>query len=266
MSQVTLITGASSGIGQALAREYARRGHHLVLLARRKDRLEELAAALSREGGEALALACDVGVDGEVEAAVQAALARFGRLDVAIANAGVSGQGPFEELTLADHRRTFEVNYFGVLRTAYACFPALRASRGGFAATGSVSGYLCAPGFSPYNASKFALRGFLGTLEVEWARHGIAVTHIAPGFVESEIRERDAEGRPVADPIPSWLVMKAPAAARAIADAIDARAPEVVVTGHGKLAVQLARHAPRALAALLRATVDRTPGLRPPRR
>ncbi len=258
---VTLITGASSGIGQALALEHARRGHRVVLLGRRLDKLESLAATLSSRGPSALALRCDVSVDGEIDEAVRKALERFGRLDVAIANAGISIDGPFERSTLAAQRQVFETNYFGVLRTAYACFDALRASKGSFAALGSVSGFVCVPGFSAYTASKYAVRGFLGSLELEWRRHGISVTHVAPGFVKSEIRERRADGTPTRDPVPAWIVLDAAAAARDIADAIAARRPEVVVTRHGKALVHLQRHAPRTMAALLRASSSRIPGL-----
>jgi short-subunit dehydrogenase len=257
---VCLITGASSGIGEALALEHAKRGYHVVVLGRRLDRLEALAAQLSAHGREALALACDVTVEGAIEDAVRATLARFGRLDLAIANAGISIDGAFEQTTLSAQRQVMETNYFGMLRTAYACFDPLRASKGRFAAVGSVSGFVCVPGFTAYTASKFAVRGFLGTLEVEWARHGIAVTHIAPGFVESEIRTKRADGSATRDPIPPWVVMKAPAAARAIADALAARRPEVVVTAHGKVIVQVARHAPRTLAALLHAARSKVPG------
>jgi short-subunit dehydrogenase len=257
---VCLITGASSGIGEALAREFSARGHRVVLLGRRLDRLETLAAELSAKGPQALALRCDVSVDGEIDAAVRTTVERFGRLDVAIANAGVSNDGPFDKTTLADHRQVFETNYFGVLRTAYAVLEPLKASKGRFAAVGSVSGFVPVPGFTSYTGSKFAVRGFLGTLELEWARLGVSVTHIAPGFVKSEIREKRPDGRAVRDPIPPWIVMETAKAARAIADGIAARKPEVVITGHGKVIVQVARHAPRAIATLLRAGSSRVPG------
>src|SRR5688572_20437476 len=102
---VALVTGASSGIGHALSLELARRGHDLVVLARRVDRLEQLAAEAAREGAETLALACDVAVDGEIDQAVAAATKRFGRLDVAVANAGISVGGTVADLTLDDVRR-----------------------------------------------------------------------------------------------------------------------------------------------------------------
>src|SRR6185437_8476236 len=111
--KTVLITGASSGIGAALARQYAKEGANLVLCARRADRLNDLASELSRGSARALAVEADVSQDGEMERAVSEAVREFGHLDVVIANAGFSVAGRFDRLTLEDHRRQFEVNFFG---------------------------------------------------------------------------------------------------------------------------------------------------------
>jgi len=128
---VVFITGASSGIGAALAREYARRGADLALAARRTDRLDALAAELSAQGRRALVLACDVTRDGELEAAVARTRDAFGRIDVVVANAGFGVVGPVERLRLEDYRRQFETNVFGVLRTVYATLATSSARAGG---------------------------------------------------------------------------------------------------------------------------------------
>jgi len=256
MSQpVAFITGASSGIGHALALEYARRNHRVVILARRAERLEQLASEVRALGAEALVAAGDVGTDGDLEKAVQQALDRFGQIDVAIANAGISVAAPFEKLSLDDYRRVFETNVFGVLRTARACLEPLKRSRGSFAAVGSVNGYVGLPGSSPYVGSKFAVRGLCESLFHDLGPLGVSVTHIAPGFIESEIRLTDNRGtfRPERkDPIPSWLVMPAATAARQMADAIARRDREAVITLHGKAAASLARHAPGLVNAVIR--------------
>ncbi|HEU4411458.1 MAG TPA: SDR family NAD(P)-dependent oxidoreductase [Polyangiaceae bacterium] len=247
-----LVTGASSGIGEAIAREYVRRGFRVALLARRLDRLEALAAEL---GPAALALACDVARDGELERAVGAALDRFGRLDVAVANAGVGGPSTFARSTLDDYRRVFETNVFGVLRTARACLGPLRQARGRFAVVGSVNGYVSLPGTSAYCASKHAVRSLAESLALEWRDEGVSVTHIAPGFVASEIRLMGSDGAPIEgakDPVPAWLIMRAEVAARQAADAIEARRREAVITLHGKAVASLARHAPALVHAILR--------------
>jgi NAD(P)-dependent dehydrogenase (short-subunit alcohol dehydrogenase family) len=254
---VALVTGASSGIGEALAREYARRGHRVALLARRQERLASLANEL---GPGALALACDVARDGDLERCVAETLDRFGRLDVAVANAGVGGPSTFARSTLDDYRRVFETNVFGVIRTARACLEPLRASRGRFAVVGSVNGYLSMPASSAYCASKHAVRSFATSLAIEWQAEGVSVTHIAPGFVESEIRLLGGDGAPLEnakDPAPAWLVMRADVAARQVADAVEARRREAVITLHGKAVAGLARHAPGLVHAILRRTSGR---------
>ena len=246
--QVVFITGASSGIGAALARELARAGADLVLAARRVDRLHAVTAEIGRS---CLAVACDVTVDGDLERAVAQARDRFGRIDVVVANAGFGVVGPLASLTLADYRRQFETNVFGVLRTIYATLAELERSRGRLVILGSVSGWVATPGSSPYSMSKFAVRGLAEALGHELRPAGITVTLISPGFVASEIRRVDNEGRFRAEerePIPAWLVMPTARAARQIARAIARRRREAVITGHGKLAVFLERHVPWLVA------------------
>jgi short-subunit dehydrogenase len=253
---VALITGASAGIGAALAREFARQGADLALLARRRERLLTLAAEIERLGRQALALTADVTVDGDVERAVAATLAAFGRLDVVVANAGFGVVGRFERLALDDYRRQFETNVFGVLRTARASLDALRASRGRLAIIGSVAGHIATPGSSPYAMSKFAVRGLSDALGHELAASGVSVTLVSPGFVESELRLVDNAGvlqASAPESVPRWLVMPASRAARQIVQAIARRRREVVITGHGKLGVFVQRHAPWLVAGALRA-------------
>jgi short-subunit dehydrogenase len=254
--QVVFITGASSGIGAALAREFARQGADLALAARREERLASLAAEIERQGRRALALRCDVTVDGDVERAAAATRAAFGRIDVVVANAGFGVVGPVAGLALEDYRRQFETNVFGVLRTIYATLGDLTASRGRLVILGSVSGHIATPGSSPYAMSKFAVRALAEALGYELAPRGVAVTLISPGFVESEIRRVDNRGamrEEAPEPIPRWLVMQTPAAARQIVRAVGRRRREAIITGHGKVIVFLQRHVPWLVAAIVRA-------------
>ncbi|WP_434046308.1 MULTISPECIES: SDR family oxidoreductase [Sorangium] len=263
--KVVLITGASSGIGEALAREVARRGGRSVLAARRTERLEALAAEVRASGGEAIVARCDVTRDGDVERAVEEAREAFGGLDIAIANAGFGVAGRVEELSLDDFRRQIETNVFGALRTVKAALPELKRSRGGVALMGSASGYLAFPGMGAYSMSKFAVRALAETLRGELHADGVAVTHVAPGFVASEIRRIDNLGElreGAREPVPPWLVMPTPKAARQIMDAIAARRAEVIITGHAKLGVSLARHAPGLLNAAFSRLGGRSRGIR----
>jgi short-subunit dehydrogenase len=253
--QAVFITGASSGIGAGLAREFARCGADVVLAARRAERLEVLAAEIRHGGRRALAIGCDVTRDGDVERAMAAARTAFGRVDVVVANAGFGVVGDVERLTLDDYRRQFETNVFGVLRTVWAALDDVKRARGRIAIIGSVSGHLATPGSSPYAMSKFAVRALAEALGHELAQQGVSVTLISPGFVESEIRRVDNSGRlreAAPDPIAAWLVMPTERAARQIVDAIARRRREAVITGHGRATVFLNRHAPWLIAALIR--------------
>lgn len=244
-SKVALITGASAGIGAALAREFAREGADLVLVARREDRLKSLAAEIEALGRRAVTVSGDVTRDGDLEHAVAAGVAQLGRVDVAVANAGFGVLGRVDDLAIDDYRRQLETNVFGVLRTLYAALPELKRNRGQLVVVGSVSGHLPTPETSAYCMSKFAIRGFCDSIHHELSLDGVGVTLVSPGFVESEIRTLDNSGKPgVKNPVPSWLQMPAASAARTIVRAAAWRRREVVVTGHGKLVVFLYRHFP----------------------
>lgn len=257
--KVVLITGASSGIGEELSLQLARAGAKLTLAARRTELLESLvqkiaaaapardALARSRESAKPLAVACDVTRDGDLERAVGETVRHWGRLDVAIANAGFGVVGPLKKLSLDDYRRQLETNVFGVLRTIYAALPELEKSKGTIAIMGSISGWAGAPGTSPYAMSKFALRALANCITPELRQSGVKVTLISPGFVASNIRRIDNQGKfhPRAkDPVPAWLVMSTEKAVRQMLRAIARGQREAVITGHGKVLVALERFAP----------------------
>ena len=226
-----------------------------MLAARRTDRLEKLATELTARGAKLLTARCDVTVDGDSERVATAAHERFGRLDIVVANAGFGVVGPFMLLDVADYRRQFETNVFGVLRTLKATLPEVRCVRGRIAIIGSVSGHLATPGSSPYAMSKFAVRALAEALGHELAPSGVSVTLVSPGYVHSEIRRVDNEGvlrDDTRDPVPKFLVMSTERAARQIVRAIARRRREVVITGHGKAAVFFHRHAPWLTSAVIR--------------
>jgi len=247
-TRTVLITGASSGIGAGLAREFARRGAGVALVARRLEQLETLAAELRNTGAQASAHRGDVTVEGDI-ARVMAELAATGRVpDIVVANAGFGVVGNAQSLSIDDYRRQFETNVFGVLRTLHETGDGLRARQGRFVIMGSVAGYLSAAGSSPYTMSKFAVRALAEALHGELRASGVGCTLISPGFVDSDIRRVDNQGglhAAAKDPIPAWLRMKTDRAARVMVSGILRGEKEVIVTTHAKVIVFVARHMPR---------------------
>jgi short-subunit dehydrogenase len=253
-NKVTLITGASSGIGAALSLEIARQGGDIVLVGRRRERLEKIAREIEAMGRRALAIPGDVIHDGDMEGAVEKTRHEFGKVDYVVANAGFGVAGRFEKLTIDDFRRQFETNVFGVLRTIYATKELLIASRGCIAIIGSVNGYIALPRLAAYSMSKFAIHGLADSLRHEMKPHGVDVVLIAPGFVRTEIRHIDKTGvyrSEIKDRVPSWLQISAERAARQIARAMYRRRPVKVITNHARIAIFLQRHCPRLLSAVL---------------
>jgi NAD(P)-dependent dehydrogenase (short-subunit alcohol dehydrogenase family) len=259
--QAVLITGASSGIGAALAREFAREGAHTVLMARRTDLIDALAAELDRAGRRSLAIQGDVNLDGDVERAVELARTQLGRLDVAVANAGFSVRGRLVEITLDDYRRQLETNVFGVLRTIYAALPELRKTRGRLVLISSWMGVIPTPGGTAYAMSKFALTGLALGLSHELARSGVSVTNIMPGFVASEIYQVDNSGvrqnAPSQRIPPRWAILPVDRAARQIVSAVYSRKLIRVLTLYAKAAVFMQRHFPGLLHFLISRALQR---------
>ncbi len=249
------ITGASSGIGAALARALAAEGANLGLAARSQERLDAVAQSIPDHASRVVTAVCDVTRRSEVDAAVSATADRFGGIDVAVANAGFGVSGRFEKLTTEDFRRQFEPNVFGVIETAYAVLPYLEASKGCLGLLGSILGRMGIPASTPYCASKFAVCGLAESLYYDLADKGVAVVCINPGVVDSNIRRtsNDGEVHPDApDPAPSLLIVPTDKAARDIVNALHRRRFEAVITGHGKIMVTLARHFPRTWRFFMR--------------
>ena len=253
--KIVWITGAGSGLGRALALECARQGADVAVSGRREDRLAETVAAVEAVGRRGLAVPCDVTDDAAVEAAVAAVIREFGRLHVAVANAGFGVMGRIENLPIEAWHRQFATNVYGAVSTARHALPALRMTGGRLALVASVSSMVAAPKTGPYCASKYALRGIGQTLSLELYGTGVSCTLLHPGFVASEIAQVDNEGhfdgsRP--DPRPARLMWSSEAAAKVMVRAIAKRKREYVFTGHGKFAGFLGRHAPGLLHFLLR--------------
>jgi short-subunit dehydrogenase len=190
--QVAVVTGASSGIGWALARTLAAQRCKVGLVARRRDRLEALAGEIRQSGGTAAVAAADVADRDETLAAIGALREQLGPIDLLIANAGVGSETTLDPVNLDDIERTFQVNVLGVVYAIAAVLPEmLRRSRGHVAAVSSLAAYKGLPGESAYCASKAAVSSYMEGLRIQLRDRGIAVTTICPGFVQTPMVEKE---------------------------------------------------------------------------
>lgn len=216
---VTLITGASSGIGAALAQRLARRGDHVILVARRLRLLQEVAEEIAKTGGSSEISVCDVTIGEAVRACVSEALRKHGRIDRLILNAGGGSRTPPEHLTSANMRASFDLNLFGVVNFIEAALPALlEQGTGQIVAIGSIAGFRGLPHAASYGAAKAALMNYIESLRIDLAPKGIAVTLAAPGFVVTKDSKKQ-RAKPMS--------MSVGAAADLLTTAILARRPYV---------------------------------------
>jgi short-subunit dehydrogenase len=249
--KVIVITGASTGIGAALATALARRRAHLVLAARDGARLDETSDRCRQLGARVAAQVTDVTQLDQCRALIERALAEFGRLDVLVNNAGVTMWARFDELTeLAICRELMNVNYLGAVYATQPALAALKKSRGLIVAVASVAGFTGVPERSAYAASKHAMVGFFESLRIELAGSGVDVTIVAPDFVVSEIHKRaiGADGCPLgASPMQITRIMTAEACAARIVRAIEKRERLVVMSRRGRFGRWLKLVAPRVV-------------------
>lgn len=248
------ITGASSGIGEALAHELVRRGALVLASARRIERLVQLQQRAAGPGRIEI-LPLDVTRTAEATSWVEAAEEKVGAIDVMVHNAGISQRSFVAETTLEVDRRIMEVNYFGVVALTKALLPRFVARhRGHFVVVSSVTGYVGTPERSAYAASKHALHGFFESLRAEGHPHGVKVTMVCPGFVDTDITlsALSGDGSHHGQRAETNAGGISPdVCARAIADGIAKAPREVYVGGREVAGIYLRRYAPGVLASLL---------------
>jgi NAD(P)-dependent dehydrogenase (short-subunit alcohol dehydrogenase family) len=193
--QVMVVTGASSGVGRAIARAAGARGAKVVVAARGEDGLAAAVEEIERAGSQALAVPCDVAEQAQNEELVRRALERFGRIDTFVANAIVTVYAEVEDLEPDELRRVMDVNFFGVAYGFWASLPALKESRGTFLHVSSALAYRGIPLQAAYCSSKAAARTFLESARVELQKHryDVAVSLVLPGAVNTPQFDRDRQ-------------------------------------------------------------------------
>ncbi|WP_343532098.1 SDR family oxidoreductase [Pedobacter sp.] len=239
--KTVVITGASSGIGKALAYEMAKRGANVVLAARQYVTLCEITAALEKEYGiKALAIQADVSKEEDCETLVKQTLLTFGKLDVLINNAGLSMRALFKDLDLSVLKDLMDVNFWGTVYCTKYALPEILKTTGSIVAVSSIAGYRGLPGRTGYSSSKFAMNGFMESLRTELLKTGVHVMVACPGFTTSNIRvaalsqDGTAHGETSME---EGKMMTAEEVAQRICDGIEQRKRTLIMTRQGKLAV-----------------------------
>jgi short-subunit dehydrogenase len=255
-NQVAVVTGASSGIGWALARELAAGGCRVGLVARRKEQLDRLAADIRQAGGTAAAAAADVADREQTLAAIHGLESQLGPVDLLIANAGVGAPTLLDPFNAADVEKMIRVNLLGVIYSIEAVLPGmLRRGRGHLAAVSSLGAYKGLPGESAYCASKAAVNTYLEGLRIQLRDRGIAVTTVCPGFIRTPMTDVNQFKMP-------WL-MDADWAARKIVRALARRRKVYNFPWQTTLLMKLTRWLPDWVLARGMRTYNENPPLPP---
>ncbi len=239
--KTVVITGASSGIGKALAQEMAKRGANIVLAARQYVTLCEITAELEKAYGvKALAIQADVSKEEDCEALVKQTILTFGKLDVLINNAGLSMRALFKDLDLSVLKNLMDVNFWGTVYCTKYALPEILKTTGSIVAVSSIAGYRGLPGRTGYSSSKFAMNGFMESLRAELLKTGVHVMVACPGFTTSNIRvaalsqDGTAHGETSME---EGKMMTAEEVAQRICDGIEQKKRTLIMTRQGKLAV-----------------------------
>ena len=263
--RVIVITGASEGIGAEIARQLCSAATtpppKLVLAARRLEPLRAVAAQCQALGAEAIAVRCDVSVEADCKALAAAALEQFGRIDILINNAGVSGHALFEAVTdFKWYEDMLRVNLMGSIWCTRHALAAIRQSKGLIVGVISLAGKVGVPGRTAYSASKFAQAGFFEALRTELTGTGVDVTAVYPGVVLTNIRLHGygADGKPAGKSgLKEDGAMTVEECARQIIESMRARKRELVMTSKARIGMWLKLIAPRLVDKMTLAAVKR---------
>ena len=225
-----IVTGASSGIGRAIALEFGRRGAALALAARNTAALEEVASSIQRDGGRAVVIPTDVTGDDAAERMAQETVRELGGIDILVNNAGIGLHGTIADASTADVDALFRLNVLAAAAAIRAVVPIMRAQRSGMVINiSSMAGRIVTPRIGYYSASKFALAAIGDSLRMEEAHHGIRVMNVFPGFTRTNFGQNrlGIRGRTAHQRVPA---VRAEKVARRVADAVERNQNSVYIS------------------------------------
>jgi dehydrogenase/reductase SDR family protein 7B len=253
-NKVIVITGSSSGIGEACARMFASQGSKVVLAARNEKRLLQITQELLDNGSEAISVVTDVSVEEDCKNLIDKTINHFGKIDVLINNAGISMRAILNELDTSVIRKVMDVNFFGTVYCTKYALPYVLKEQGSVVGVSSIAGYKGLPGRCAYSASKFAMQGFLESLRVENLKNKLHVLIACPGFTSSNIRNTalDKDGLVQSEsPRDEKQMMGPDQVAKYIYQSVKKRQNSLVLTMNGKLTVFLNKLFPKLVDRLV---------------
>ncbi len=260
--KVFIITGASSGIGKALAIEAAKQGADVVLAARNEERLKQVAESCKSFGSDAIFVKTDVTQKQDCENLTNKALEKFGKIDVLINNAGISMRALFNEMKIEVFEQVMNINFMGTVYCTHYAINHILKQKGSVVGISSIAGLAPLPARTAYSASKYAMFGFLSTLRVENRKRGLHVLIAHPGFTESEIRKRalTKDGTPQQEtPRAEEKMMTAEEVAIRVLKAIKKRKNLLVLTTQGKLTYWLYKQFPNLMEGIIYNAMKKEP-------
>lgn len=252
--QIVLITGASSGIGKALAFAFGREGARLALCARSASSLDIVRQELTQAGIDVLAVPADVSVEADVKNLIDKTVAHYGRIDILINNAGISMRSMLIDTDPAVIEKVMAINFMGTVYATRYALPYIVQAKGSIVGISSIAGYRGLPVRAGYSASKFAMNGFLEAVRTELLNTGVHVLTACPGFTASNIRfaALNATGEATGETMRDEAgMMTAEACADHILKAVRSRKRELILTGQGKLTVFLNKWLPSLMDKLV---------------
>ena len=246
-NKIIIITGASSGIGEACAFEFARQGAKVILAARTESNLKKIETEIIKLGGEAYPIKTDVRKIDDCKNLIDKTIKEYKKIDILINNAGISMRASFEDLDLSVIKELMDTNFYGAVYCTKFALPYLLKQKGTVIGISSITGLTPLPGRTGYAASKHAMDGFLNTLRLENHRKGLNVLIVHPGFTNSNIRNTALNKNGLAQgetPRDEEKMMSSERVAQIIAKAAHKRERDLILTNQGKLAVWLHRNFP----------------------
>jgi short-subunit dehydrogenase len=261
-NKVVIVTGASSGIGKAIAKEYAQNGAKVVLAARNTEKLLRIKIDIEKSGGKAVFVETDVSKKSDCENLIKQTVNKFGKIDILVNNAGISMRASFSKLKLEVLERVMNINFWGTVYCSKFALPYLLEQKGSIIGISSISGVTPLPGRTGYVASKYAMDGFLNTLRIEYMKKGLHVLVVHPGFTASNIRNTalNDEGKSQKEtPRNESKMMPSEQVAKIVVRATIKRKRDLVLTMQGKMAVWVYKNFPRLADKLIYKEMSKEP-------